>query len=154
MWWRVSAFASPIALTARGCFCWSCVGVAVPSVSFGESCVGLRAAVVALAASTAPGCRVRWCGVFAQRVFFAGRFYEPMNLLTARPRPDDSLPVSTDDAPPPLHTHTAKTRPPPQRPPKAPRPPPAAPPPWPATGPTSTSKLSLRVYLARFPWRV
>ena len=31
--------------------------VAVPSVSFGESFVGLRAAAVTLAASTAPGCR-------------------------------------------------------------------------------------------------
>ena len=94
---------------------------------------------------------------FAQRVFFAGRFYEPMNLLTARPRPDDSPPDSTDDAPPPLHTHTARTRPPPQRPPKAPRPPPAAPPPRPATQPrllNLTSKLSLRVYLARLPRRV
>ena len=44
------------------------------------------------------------------------RVYEPINLLTTRPRPDDSLPDSTDDAPPPLHTHTAKTHPPPQRP--------------------------------------
>ena len=44
------------------------------------------------------------------------RVYEPINLLTTRPRPDDSLPDSTDDAPPPLHTHTAQKHPPPQRP--------------------------------------